>query len=106
MAAQRVRAFTIVELLVVLGIIALLAALVIPALTRAAKTARIAACLNNMRQVGLETIVWGQENPLSSPAGEVSPVLPRAQDAAGRTWVDLLGSDLPPEVFYCPEQAD
>jgi len=46
-------AFTLIEMLVVIAIIALLVALIAPALTRSRESARSAACVSNLHQVGL-----------------------------------------------------
>lgn len=70
------RAFTLTELLVVFGIIAILAGLLVPALSRSKAHAYNAACMNNLRQLGIATRLYADDNQDRLPIAEILPSLP------------------------------
>ncbi len=80
----RPRGFTLVELLVVIAVIAILIAMLLPALQKAKSAASNVKCMSNMRQLGLAILGYATENrgklPLGtySSGGSGAPTLPPA----------------------------
>lgn len=67
LANNGIGAFTLIELLVVIAIIAILAALLLPVLSRAKESGRRIACLNNMHQLSLASEMYVDDNKGAYP---------------------------------------
>jgi len=82
---KRTAAFTLVEIMIVVAIIGLLAAIAIPNFVKARTTAQTNACINNLRQIDGAKQQWALENKQASSAtpgvADIAPYLGRGAGA-------------------------
>jgi prepilin-type N-terminal cleavage/methylation domain-containing protein/prepilin-type processing-associated H-X9-DG protein len=121
---QAGRGFTLVELLVVVAIIAVLAALLLPVFSKAKSKARQTACLSNQRQLGWAFMMYLNDHDDTFPTGATKSELgahpedwiwwqvypdtngvPSMRDAGGSALAPYVGG-YDSRLFRCPADSD
>ena len=94
------RGFTLIELLVVIAIIAILASILFPVFARARAKARQAACMSNVKQIGLAMMQYAQDYDESLPVYNY--------DTGGDVWVYWMQEVMPymknTQILVCPDR--
>lgn len=96
-------AFTLVELLVVIGIVALLISILLPSLNKARESAKQVACSSNMRQIGIAMSLYCADNKNWFPPNTLVPERPGNYWWPSRVY-SYLNRNI--EVFRCPAASE
>jgi len=89
---KRWRGFTLIELLVVIVIISILAALLLPVLSRTKQKAKAVACLNNLKELGVGSALYAADN---------NDRLPQTSHQTA-SWIGKLADYGLKSVYLCP----
>lgn len=107
---RKAAALTLVEVLVVIGILALLAAILLPALATAKRRSSRLGCVSNLKQIGLSFRIWSGDNfdkyPMSvsvTNGGAMEPAAAGDATAVFQVMSNILST---PKILLCPNDAE
>lgn len=105
----RCGAFTLVELLVVLGVVSMVVGLLVPSLLRVDATARQVLCVSNLRTVGLGNIAYSRDHhdvkpPISPSSDRVTPNVKYGGKPTGQGVLVSLGY-YKFDALFCPSRS-
>ncbi|GHV22387.1 hypothetical protein AGMMS49959_13110 [Planctomycetales bacterium] len=93
MKTQKKSGFTLIEMLIVVAIIGILAALLSGPLMRARRTAQLTGCTNNLHQIGLTVAAY---------TTQLMPGTAVSFNSMAHVYTYFNGVDVPPQIFHCP----
>ena len=107
---QRKQAFTLIEILVVIAVMAILAAILFPVFSRAREAGRRTGCASNLHQIGLAVTQYKNDNGNSMPFWNYTATGYTHSDSASNvyttnnyTWIDAIWSYAKNgQIFTCP----